>query len=262
MKWPSANGIDEMNNEYQVMTEEEFLSRLEDRATFSNIELRDAEIRENTSYNLVFQGCKFVRCRMNDNVWENLSASSTAFIACDFMDTNFEDAAFERCRFFDAETSQGCRFLRTRLRSAYFKSCRLSSCLFEGADMFLSTIEDSEAIGANFFKAHFDGSVKMTHNLLKYADLRGADFSKCDLSHNDFVWAALDEVNFKKAILIGSNFSGASLRFTTFAHADLRGAVLGSLDVRVTEVEGMKIFEHQMRGLLEQCGLIIFPDNH
>lgn len=251
-----------MNTEYRVVTEGEFIAQLEDHAEFSNIELRDAEIIGKTSYDVVFQHCKFVRCDMRDTAWESLRAHSSIFIECDFMDANFEDAVFEHCVFFDAETSQSCRFLRSRLRSVYFKSCRISSCIFEGSDMFLSTIEDSEAVGTKFFRANFDGSVTLRNNLFKYADLRGANFAKCDVSHNDFVWAMLDEVNFEQATLIGCNLSGASLRFAKFAHADLRGAVLGSLDVRVTDIEGIKIFEHQMRGLLENCGLIIFPDNH
>jgi fluoroquinolone resistance protein len=249
-----------MNNEYHVMSEEEFLSRLADKATFSNIELRDAEIQENISYDLVLQQCKFVRCSVQNSVWENVRASSSTFIACDFTDTNFEDAVFERCSFFDTTTSQACCFLRSRLRSASFKQCRISSCIFEGADLFLSSIEDSEAVGAKFFKAHFDGSARFLNTIFKYADLRGADLSTCDISHNSFVWAVLDEANFEKATLIGSDLSGASLRFTKFTQADLRGAVLGQLDLRVTDLQGTKIFEHQMRGLLENCEIIIFPD--
>lgn len=250
-----------MNTAYRLISEDDFLSHLEDNAEFSNIELRDAEIIGGTSYDLAFQNCKFVHCCMNDVVWENLRASSSTFIACDFTDSNFEDALFDHCIFFDAETSQGCRFLRSRLRSVHFKSCRLSSCTFEGSDLLLSTIEDSEAVGATFFKAQFDGSVTLINTVCKYADFRGANFSKCDISHNDFVWAVLDEVNFEKATLIGSNLSGASLRFAKFAQADLQGAVLGAIDIRTTDLEGCKIFEHQMRGLLETCGLIIFPDN-
>ena len=250
-----------MSNEYRVMSEEEFLSRLGDKTTFSNIELRDVEIREDISYDLVLQHCKFVRCCVQNSVWENLRASSSTFIACDFTDTNFEDAVFERCSFFDTTSSQACCFLRSRLRSACFKRCRISSCIFEGADLFLSSIEDSEAVGTKFFKAHFDGSATLHNTIFKYADLRGAALSGCDISHNSFVWAVLDEVNFEKATLIGSDLSGASLRFTKFAQADLRGAVLGRLDLRVTDLQGAKIFDRQMRGLLENCGVIIFPDS-
>ena len=250
-----------MSKEYRLITEDEFLSCLKDYAEFSNIELRDIEMAGLTAYNLVFHECKFVRCSMTDNRWENLSAYASTFYACTFIGSNFEDAVFERCNFFDAETSQGCNFSHARLRSVLFKSCTISYCLFEGSDIFLAAIEDSEAVGAKFFKAQFDGSVRLVNNVFKYADLRGADLSKCDLSQNDFTWAVLDEVNFEKSILIGSNLSGVSLRSAKFAQADLRGAVLGQLDIRTADFEGIKIFESQMRGLLENCRLIIFPDN-
>ena len=243
-----------------LITEEEFLAALADNTTFSDIEIHDAHLNGTTAYNVTFQNCAFIRCCMDDCCWEGLSASSSIFVECRFIDAQLEEAVFEDCRFFDPDTSAGCNFRRSRLRSASLTRCRISSCDFEGADLFHALIHESEAVGTKFFRAHFDGAVTLTKNLFKYADFRGADLSRCDVSENDFVWAVLDEVNFEQAILLGSNLSGASIRFTKFAQTDLRGAILGSLDLRTTDIEGVKISEHQMRGLLENCGLIIFPD--
>lgn len=242
------------------MTAEAFASALTDHAEFRDITLADAEITGHTAYNLHVQKCRFIRCRFTDNCWEGLQAVDSTFQECDFAYSNLEDAVFLRCTFFSPDAGEGCTFLNARLRSARFSACRLSSAVFEGADLLWSTIEDSEAVGAKFFKAAIDGAMTCTRNLFKYADFRGADFSKCDVSRNSFVWATLDEANFEQANLVGSDLSGASLRFTKFAQADLRGALLGDLDLRTTDLEGVKIYEHQMRGLLETCKLIIYPN--
>jgi uncharacterized protein YjbI with pentapeptide repeats len=158
------------------MRAEEFLRKLTDKAEFIDVTISDADIAETTAYDVRLTNCTFIRCTMVDNCWEGLQAQGSSFLECDFRRSNFEDAVFTACTFFPADASEGCNFMHARLRSARFTQCRLSSGIFEGADLLWSTIEDSEAVGAKFFKAHFNGAVTLTRNIFKYADLRGADF--------------------------------------------------------------------------------------
>ena len=50
------------------------------------------------------------------------------------------------------------------------------------------------------------------------------------------------------------------MRHATFAGADLRGTDLSSFDLRAVDLRGAKILDHQIRGLVENYGLVVFPD--
>jgi uncharacterized protein YjbI with pentapeptide repeats len=245
----------------QIIKANEFLPQLSDGAAFNHIEIHNMDLSQTKAFELVFQHCKFVNIDMNNVDWEKISCHSSEFINCRFIDATLEDATFDKCLFFDPVSSVSSNFIRSNLRSATFKNCDLSGCVFEGANVFRISIENSNAVGAKFFRAIFNGSAKLTKNKLKYADLRGANLSNCDVSENELTWAILDEADFTKAILVGSDLGGASVRYTKFAGADLRGAVLSSFDIRTLNISGAKILESQMWRLLENCELIIFPDS-
>jgi fluoroquinolone resistance protein len=251
-----------MDDGLKTITTEQFLSQLRDGADFNHIELHDADLAQTEVRDLVFRNCTFVNVDLSDGNWEGWRCLSSKFINCRFIDADLEKAVFENCSFFNPETSAGCTFLRANLRSALFNKCDISACVFEGADVLRITIQGSKAIGVKFFQAKFSGTAKLVKNNLRYADLRGAHLSKCDVSQNDLVWATLDEADFTQADLMGCDLGGATIRYTKFAGADLRGAVLNTFDIRTMDIGGAKIFESQMRRLLENCELIIFPDNH
>ncbi|NMB89529.1 MAG: pentapeptide repeat-containing protein [Chloroflexi bacterium] len=250
-----------MNAGQKTISIDEVLSQLSNGMDFSHKELHDMELVQTAAHDLSFRQCTFVNVDMTDVDWENLKCQSSKFINCRFIDANLENALFENCSFFEPDRSTSCNFMHANLRSASFQNCDLSGCVFEGADLFRISIQDSKATGAKFFRASFNGSAKLSHNVLRYADLRGANFAKCNLAHNDLVWATLDEADFTRANLMGCDLGGATTRYTKFAGADLRGAVLTGFDVRTMDIGGAQIFESQMRQLLENCGLIIFPDN-
>lgn len=250
-----------MKKTNQMITANKFHAQLRDGAVFDHIEIHDADLSQTKAFALEFQHCKFVNVDMCNVDWEKLKSYSSEFINCQFIDANLEDATFDTCLFFDPVSSVSCNFLRANLRSSTFKNCDLSGCVFESSDVFRISIEDSNAVGTKFFRANFNGSAKLIKNKLKYANLRGANLSKCDVSNNEMIWAILDEADFTEAVLIGSDLGGASIRYAKFAGADLRGVVLSSFDIRTLNISGAKILESQMRNLLENCELIIFPDN-
>lgn len=250
-----------MDEGLKNITQEAFLSRLNDGADFSRIALHDMDLSQAEAQDLVLRQCTFVNVDLSDVDWNGLKCLSSKFINCRFTEANLENAVFDNCSFFHPESSNGSQFLRANLRSTTFKKCDLSMCVFDGADLFRVSIEESTAVGAKFYRAKFDQAAKLTQNKLRYADLRGAQLAKCNVSQNDLAWAALDEADFTQADLMGCDLGGASTRYTKFAGADLRGAMLTSFDIRSLDIQGAKILESQMRRLLENCELIIFPDH-
>jgi fluoroquinolone resistance protein len=249
-----------MNDSPKSLPADAFLSQIHDGAEFSNLVLSDLDLSQTAASAVSFRQCTLVNVDLTDADWENIKCHSSRFVNCRFAYANLENALFENCSFFDPHSSTGCSFMQANLRSAAFKKCDLSGCILEGADVFRISIQDSNAIGVKFFRADFNGSAKLTHNVLRYADLRGANLAKCDVSQNDLVWATLDEADFTQADLMGCDLGGATMRFTKLGGADLRGAVLTAFDVRSMDLSGAKILESQMRRLLENCELIIFPD--
>jgi Uncharacterized low-complexity proteins len=251
-----------MDQEFTASSQDEWIDQSQDNALLEDLILTDADLTQTVATGLTLNHCRLVNVDLTDVDWGKLHCQSTSWVNCRFTRANLGQAVFENCSFFDAEHAIGCNFSHSRLRDASFKKCDLSSCLFEGADLFRCQMQDSRAIGAKFFRAKFNNSAKITHCDLKYADLRGANFAKCTLSENNFSYTLLDEADFSLANLLGSDLGGATTRYTKFSGADLRGANLSSLDIRGLEMQGAKILESQMRRLLENCELIIFPDNH
>lgn len=242
--------------------------------SFRNIVLRDADLTKTEAADLTFRDCVFDGVDLTGISWIGLKCESVKFKCCDLSDADLEDAVFENCSFFDPNHPEGsresrpiyppggCKFLRANLHSAAFTNCDLSFCIFEGANMFRVTIKNSKATSAKFHRASFNNSARLINNVMHYADLRGAQLSKCDVSLTDFQWANLDEANFTEAVLVGSNLGGTTVRYAKFEKADLRGAGTASFDIRTIDLHGAKIYESQMRILLENCGLVIFPDGH
>lgn len=243
-----------------TLSADAFAAQINDGASFSNLELHDADLSGISGADLTLRHCTLINVDLMGVDWEGLKCQASKFIRCNFCDANLEKATFDGCGFFDPDQSVSCNFSRARLRYATFKKCDLSACIFEGVDGLRLTIQDSNAIGAKFFRAKLHGSATLLHNQMRYADFRGANLAKCDLSETDFTWAALDEADLTQANLIGCNLSGATVRYTKLQGADLRGANLATIDLRSLDMRGAKILESQMRRLLENCELIIFPD--
>ena len=125
-----------------------------------------------SAYDLTFVDCTIADVNFTDAELEGLTCKSVKFINCDFLDANLTDASFENCTFFDGDTSTGCRFLRTNLTNGTFKNCDISGCHFEGAKLTRLLIQESKAIGTQFFRANMNQSARIVNSNLRYADLR------------------------------------------------------------------------------------------
>jgi len=233
---------------------------IRDGAVFRKVEFCDVSLATTAAYDMVFRDCLFEDVNLLGANWQGVTFATSRFRNCRFVGANFQESVFDSCDFFDPDRSLGCNFVRADMRSLTCTRCDLSACDFEEVDAFQMTIKESKGIGARFFKTRFRNLATITGNVLRYADLRGAELGKCDLSHNDLQWATLDEANFGEANFIGTNLNGATMRHATFAGADLRGAGLSSFDLRAVDLRGAKILNYQMRGLIENYGLVVFPD--
>jgi fluoroquinolone resistance protein len=243
------------------MTQANFLTQLTDGAIIHNMTLHDADLSGTQAYVVVLRDCTFLNVNFAHADWEGVQAENCVFHRCRLVGMGLDTAVFTNCQFFDAENSAGCDFQQAKLRHARFHKCNLAMCSFEEAQLLQITIHDCHAVGAIFFRADFKGAATLTKNNLQYANLRGAQLAKCDLSHNNFVWANLDEANLAEANLMGCDLNGITYRYTKFLGADLRGAELIAINLREADLRGVKIFDSQMRQLIETCEIIIFPDN-
>jgi len=245
---------------FERLTVEELVSRLTDGATLRGVELVEADLSASRADHLTLNRCRFVDVSFAQVEWDGLKCADCAFVRCRFAGARLAGAGFSRSTFFDPDSGKGCTFAGARLRFATFKDCTLDSCTFEDADLAHLTLRGSRATGAGFLKAAFDASVTLTGNLLRYADLRGADLKGCTLTKNDLEWANLEQADLQSANLRDSSLNRASLRGASLQRADLRNANLGGLDLRTVEARGALIFEGQMRQLLEALDLTILPD--
>ncbi len=221
---------------------------IQDGAVLRNLEFRGVSLAATGAYDMVFRDCVFSDVNLLGVSWQGVTFATSRFRNCSFVGANLQEGVFDNCDFFDPDRSVGCDFVRADMRSVTWRQCDISACEFEEVDAFQMTIEESKGIGARFFKTRFRNLATITGNMLRYADLRGAELRKCDLSHNDLQWATLDEVDLGEANLIGSNLNGATMRHATLAGADLRGAVLSSFDLRAVDLRGAKILDYQPAG--------------
>lgn len=239
------------------LTADDLRSRLADGAIVRGIELADVTLADVDVRHVTLDDCRFVDVILSGGAWEDLVCQSCAFVRCRFVEINLAGAAFTRCSFFDAGSTQGCSFIGASLRFATLKDCTLDSVLFEDVDAYGLTLRDSRGIGADFARAEFDNSAMLAGNVLRYADLRDAALARCDLSSNDFEWANLTRATLEGANLRDSTLNQATLRGANLRGADLRNTNLGGLDVRQVDLRGAIIFETQMRQLLEALELTI-----
>ena len=243
------------------MTETEFLQQLGDGAQLAEVVLEKANLSGTEAYDMKLRNCTFSDVNFSRADWEGVQAEDCTFHGCQFVGMGLDTAVFTNCTFFDAEQSIGCNFHLAKLRQTTFTKCNLAMCNFEEAQLFQISLNECYALGAVFLKAQFKGAATITHSNLQYANLRGVHLANCDLSHNNLIWANLDEANLEEANLMDCDLNGITYRYTKFFGADLRGAELISINPCEADLRGVKIFDSQMRQLMENCEIIVFPDN-
>lgn len=183
---------------------------------------------------------------------------------------NMIDVILENCKFYEQKSMKGCNFRNTNLRRAIFKNCDISSSNFQRAILFQSEFYDCKAQGVNLKFANFTHVISRTQIMaqtilkncnLKYASFEGVYLKGCDLSESifintDFTSAVLDECDFINAVLCSPILFQA-----TIDKADLRNAEISGIDLKKFAFSGIKICEWQQTNLLEEYGIIVFPNS-
>ena len=125
-------------------------------------------------------------------------------------------------------------FSEINLRGVRVRGARLSGLMWQGACLDYAEFNNCVLDEGNFQSAYLDsttfsGSLKwctFSHAhvnalIVQQADLRGSDFTMCDLSMSLFEDSKLEECDFRGAILVAANLKGCSCDANTFDGATI-----------------------------------------
>lgn len=238
--------------------------------SFVNMDLSTVDPLEYSGNNFIFENCLFLQVDFSGINIKGLHAKNCDFLMCDFDKANMIDVVLENCKFYDRESMKGCYFRNANLRRASFKNCDISNGNFQRAIMFQSEFYGCKAQGVNFKFANFTHVISRTQIIaqtvlkncnFKYASFEGVYLKGCDLSESifinvDFTNSVLDECDFINAVLCSPILFQA-----TIEKADLRNADISGIDLKKFASSGIKICEWQQTNLLEEYGIIVFPDS-
>ena len=238
--------------------------------SFKNMDLSNVSPLEYSGKNFIFENCLFLKVDFSGVNIKGLHAKNCDFLMCDFDKANMIDVILENCKFYEQESMKGCNFRNTNLRRAIFKNCDISNSNFQRAILFQSEFYDCKAQGVNLKFANFTHVISRTQIMaqtilkncnFKYASFEGVYLKGCDLSESifintDFTSAVLDECDFINAVLCSPILFQA-----TIDKADLRNADISGIDLKKIAFSGIKICEWQQTNLLEEYGIIVFPNS-
>ncbi|EBS4103903.1 Qnr family pentapeptide repeat protein [Salmonella enterica subsp. enterica] len=192
--------------------------------------------------------------------------SGVNFYSCDFSETDLTETHFIDCHFWHPDKQVGCDFSGATLKEASFANCDLTMSIFKNADLFGIEIRDCRAMGCNFRQAKFMKKISprlwmcsafITKSNLSYADFSGAILEECELWENLWNGTIVTGANFSGSDLSGGNFSSFNWRSADVTNCDLRRAVMGELDIRRTNLEGVKIDYEQASSLMADLGITV-----
>ncbi len=213
---------------------------------------------------LNFDHCIFEKNEFGD--LESLQFTDCIFLECSFNSSSIKETLFENTRFYDADTEKGCTFQFAQFDGSTFKGCDLTLANFSRACLYRVTMNQCQATGIDFSHATSSHQVGNTVVLsdawindcnCAYANMKGANFCKCDLSDNRFSHSLLDNAVLDNTLLNGCDFHGVESEGLSIKGADLRDAQIGGLDVRRMDMTGVRINDYQQRILLEAIGMIV-----
>lgn len=126
---------------------------------------------------------------------------------------NFSDINLRGVRVRGARLS-GLMWMGACLDYAEFNNCVLDEGNFKGAYLDSTTFSGSLK-WCTFSHAHVNALI------VQQADMRGSDFTMCDLSMSLFEDSKLEECDFRGAILVAANLNGCSCDANTFDGATI-----------------------------------------
>lgn len=237
----------------------DLLKRIENGETaFLKLDVDELDLRDIEATDLSFRQCTFAKVDFGNAYLEGMTCSDCKFVDCSFVGAVLEDSRFLRSSFY--QLNQACVFARADLRFSAFEGCDVRLCSFQYGRLLKSTWKETNATGADFFRADFGRAVVINDCHFRMTDLREADLRGCDLSKTDFEQANLENAKLQEANLSSCNFAGSNLRYAVLKGADCRGANISSFDIRTMDLTDVKIYQSQGKVLLENAGLALFDD--
>jgi fluoroquinolone resistance protein len=227
----------------------------EGKHRFRNLDIHNEDLTGIDATDLQLNNCRFFKTIWRGAVLEGINAQNCQFIACDFSRAHLSEAKFLRSRFY--ELSGECNFSYADLSSSSFIEADIRLANFEKALLFGAKFEEANATGASFVKVSFKRSVTIIRSIFSMADLRDADLRACDLHKTVFEQADLRDALLNDCNLSECDFAGANVLQMQITGADLRGANISSFDLQKMNFQGVKLYESQLRVLIENLGITI-----
>lgn len=209
----------------------------------------------------VFTKQKFALNELTGN-----AISECKFINCDFTRTDLTDTVFKNCQFYDHESHTGSNFTRSVIKDARFIGCDISMCSFQLAEALGIEIRECRAQGADFRGTSFMNKITertwfcsafIIKSNLSYANFSKVVLEKCELWENRWTGANVLGASFTGSDLSGGEFKEFEWHSANFTFCDLTGSELGNLDIRSTDLDGVKLDMTQASQLLMDLGIIL-----
>ena len=163
------------------------------------------------------------------------SLNSLTFNFCSFNDVDFTDVDITNTRFLDSTFNNECNFIDSKFRGAHFERVKFHSCDLLDVDFEDAVFIDCRFESVNLKYANLIGS-KWTDVLSTNADFEGANLTrakmtKVNLEGADLTDATLVGADFRNAKLAGTDLTGADLTGANFVGADTTGADFTDADI-------------------------------
>ncbi len=190
--------------------------------------------------------------------------TGVTFLDCDFSRVDLSETHFIDCSFYDPDRQVGCNFRSAKLKGASFKRCDLTVCIFNFASALGLEISECKAQGADFSSASFMNVISnkswfcnayINKSNLAYANFSKVNLEKCELWDNRWTGANVTGASFAGSDMSGGEFSLFDWRSADFTGCDLTNSQLGDLDIRLVNLDGVKLDRDQMNHLAAHLGI-------
>ncbi len=165
----------------------------------------------------VYEGCRFIKCDLNDMKITNCRFSDCEFIGCNLSMV---------------------KFIETQLSGVSFDGCKLLGCNFSGVSPFAFDVRFNECI---LDYASFD-RVKMPKTPFVDCSMKGVDFNAADLNGSSF---------------IRTNLADAIFSSTNLKNADFTSSFSFIIDPNENNIKNARFSINSLPGLLTKYRIVI-----
>ena len=208
------------------------ITKVRNGKRYDNVDFLSTDFSGKSLNRLTFNFCSF-----NDVDFTDVDITNTRFLdstfnnECNFIDSKFRGAHFERVKF------HSCDLLDVDFEDAVFIDCRFESVNLKYANLIGSKWTDVLSTNADFEGANLTRA-KMTKVNLEGADLTGADFTDCKFEDINMKYTKLIGSDWTRAEMTRGNLEGADLTDATLVGADFRNAKLAGTDLTGADLTG------------------------